>query len=136
MSDIETGRSQLSAKENRDLDIEINFLQGLVNRDYEYIEALQLLGDDYTKRGKFRDGLKIDEQLAKLLPEDSMVFYNLACSYSLTNAINESIVALNKAVILGYSDSEWMDRDPDLNNVKSDNRYNSIRQKLIDNQIN
>ena len=136
MSDIETGRSQLSAKENRDLDIEINFLKGLVNRDYEYIEALQLLGDDYTKRGKFRDGLKIDEQLAKLLPEDSMVFYNLACSYSLTNAINESIVALNKAVILGYSDSEWMDRDPDLNNVKSDNRYNSIRQKLIDNQIN
>jgi tetratricopeptide (TPR) repeat protein len=136
MSDIETFRSQLSAEENRDLDIEINFLKGLVNRDYEYIEALQLLGDDYTKRGKFRDGLKIDEQLAKLLPEDSMVFYNLACSYSLTNAINESIVALNKAVILGYSDSEWMDRDPDLNNVKSDNRYNSIRQKLIDNQIN
>ena len=136
MSDIETGRSQLSAKENRDLDIEINFLKGLVNRDYEYIEALQLLGDDYTKRGKFRDGLKIDEQLAKLLPEDSMVFYNLACSYSLTNAINESIVALKKAVILGYSDSDWMDRDPDLNNVRSDNRYNSIRQKLIDNQIN
>ena len=29
-----------------------------------------------------------------------------------------------------------MDRDPDLNNVRSDNRYNSIRQKLIDNQIN
>lgn len=136
MSDIETFRSQLSAKENRDLDIEINFLKGLVNRDYEYIEALQLLGDDYTKRGKFLDGLKIDEQLAKLLPEDSMVFYNLACSYSLTNAINESIVALNKAVILGYSDSKWMDRDPDLNNVRSDNRYNSIRQKLIDNQIN
>ena len=136
MSDIEIGRSQLSAKENRDLDIEINFLKGLVNRDYEYIEALQLLGDDYTKRGKFRDGLKIDEQLAKLLPEDSMVFYNLACSYSLTNAINESIVALKKAVILGYSDSDWMDRDPDLNNVRSDNRYNSIRQKLIDNQIN
>ena len=136
MSDIETGRSQLSAKENRDLDIEINFLKGLVNRDYEYIEALQLLGDDYTKRGKFRDGLKIDEQLAKLLPEDSMVFYNLACSYSLTKSINESIVALKKAVILGYSDSDWMDRDPDLNNVRSDNRYNSIRQKLIDNQIN
>ena len=136
MSDIETGRSQLSAKENRDLDIEINFLKGLVNRDYEYIEALQLLGDDYTKRGKFRDGLKIDEQLAKLLPEDSMVFYNLACSYSLTNSIDESIVALKKAVILGYSDSDWMDRDPDLDNLRSDNRYNSIRQKLIDNQIN
>ena len=136
MSEIHERNSQLTTKEIRDLDIEISFLQGIVDRDSEYIEALQLLGDDYTKRGKFADGLKIDEQLAKLLPEDSMVFYNLACSYSLTNSISESIVALNKAVILGYSDSDWMDKDPDLNNVRSDNRYNSIRQKLIDNQIN
>ena len=78
MSEIHERNSQLTTKEIRDLDIEISFLQGIVDRDSEYIEALQLLGDDYTKRGKFDDGLKIDEHLAKLLPEDSMIFYNLA----------------------------------------------------------
>ena len=130
MSEIHERNSQLTTKEIRDLDIEISFLQGIVDRDSEYIEALQLLGDDYTKRGNFDDGLKIDEHLAKLLPEDSMVFYNLACSYSLTNRINESLKALNKAVLLGYNDSKWMDKDPDLDNVRSDTQYQSIRQKL------
>ena len=135
MSEIHERNSQLTTKEIRDLDIEISFLQGIVDRDSEYIEALQLLGDDYTKRGKFDDGLKIDEHLAKLLPEDSMVFYNLACSYSLTNRINESLKALNKEVLLGYNDSKWMDTDPDLDNVRSDTQYQSIRQKLTNSQI-
>ena len=135
MSEIYARKSQLTTKEDHDLDIEISFLQGLVDRDSEYVEALQLLGDDYTKRGKFHDGLKIDEHLAKLLPEDSMVFYNLACSYSLTNCIEESIKALNNALLLGYNDSKWMDIDPDLDNVRTDTRYQSIRQKLTNSKI-
>jgi hypothetical protein len=64
-----------------------------------------------------------------------MVFYNLACSYSLTNCINESIKALKKAVFLGYNDSKWMDIDPDLDNVRTDTRYQSIRQKLTNSKI-
>ena len=130
MADLATERQPLSGKEKRELDIEIEFLSGLIERDPEYVEALQLLGDDFTKRGQFNDGLKIDEQLSRLLPEDSMVFYNLACSYSLTDRIDDSISALNKAVHLGYDDSKWMDTDPDLNKVRTDPRYRSIRHQL------
>ena len=130
MADLATERQPLSGKEKRELDIEIEFLSGLIERDPEYVEALQLLGDDFTKRGQFNDGLKIDEQLSRLLPEDSMVFYNLACSYSLTDRIDDSITALNKAVNLGYDDSKWMDTDPDLNKVRTDPRYQSIRHQL------
>ena len=130
MADLATERQPLSGKEKRELDIEIEFLSGLIERDPEYVEALQLLGDDFTKRGQFNDGLKIDEQLSRLLPEDSMVFYNLACSYSLTDRIDDSISALNKAVHLGYDDSKWMDTDPDLNKVRTDPRYQSIRHQL------
>ena len=88
-----------------------------------------MLGDDYTRRDRFHDGLIVDEHLAGLLPEDSMVFYNLACSYSLTDRIDESITALNKAVHLGYEDSQWMDIDPDLTNVRTDPRYKRIRRE-------
>ena len=130
MADLATERQPLSGKEKLELDIEIEFLSGLIERDPEYVEALQLLGDDFTKRGQFNDGLKIDEQLSRLLPEDSMVFYNLACSYSLTDRIDDSITALNKAVHLGYDDSKWMDTDPDLNKVRTDPRYQSIRHQL------
>ena len=130
MADLETENQPLSGKEKLELDIEIEFLSGLIERDPEYVEALQLLGDDFTKRGQFNEGLKIDEQLSRILPEDSMVFYNLACSYSLTDRIDDSITALNKAVHLGYDDSNWMDTDPDLNKVRTDPRYQSIRHQL------
>ena len=130
MADLETENQPPSGKEKLELDIEIEFLSGLIERDPEYVEALQLLGDDFTKRGQFNEGLKIDEQLSRLLPEDSMVFYNLACSYSLTDRIDDSITALNKAVHLGYDDSKWMDTDPDLKKVRTDPRYQSIRHQL------
>ncbi|GIT05329.1 MAG: hypothetical protein CM1200mP29_07400 [Verrucomicrobiota bacterium] len=130
MSEHSSSRQDLSSREKQELDVEISFLEGLANRDPEYIEALQLLGDDYTKRGRFAEGLAVDEQLSRLLPEDSMVFYNLACSFSLTDRIDDSITALRKAVQLGYDDTKWMDKDPDLNKIRSDPRFEQIRHKL------
>ena len=51
---------KLSRRQVRDLDVEIGFLEGLVRRDPGYIEALQLLGDDYSDRGRPADGLCVD----------------------------------------------------------------------------
>ena len=130
MSEQSSSRQDLSSREKQELDVEISFLAGLAKRDPEYIEALQLLGDDYTKRGRFPEGLAVDEHLSRLLPEDSMVFYNLACSFSLTDRVDDSITALKKAVQLGYDDSKWMDEDPDLNKIRSDPRFEQIRHKL------
>ena len=130
MSEQSSSRQDLSSREKQELDVEISFLEGLAKRDPEYIEALQLLGDDYTKRGRFPEGLAVDEHLSRLLPEDSMVFYNLACSFSLTDRVDDSIIALKKAVQLGYDDSKWMDEDPDLNKIRSDPRFEQIRHKL------
>jgi len=130
MSEQSSSRQDLSSREKQELDVEISFLEGLAKRDPQYVEALQLLGDDYTKRGRFPEGLAIDEHLSRLLPEDSMVFYNLACSFSLTDRVDDSITALKKAVQLGYDDSKWMDEDPDLNKIRSDPRFEQIRHKL------
>ena len=130
MSEQSSSRQDLSSREKQELDVEISFLEGLAKRDPEYIEALQLLGDDYTKRGRFPEGLAVDEHLSRLLPEDSMVFYNLACSFSLTDRVDDSITALKKAVQLGYDDSKWMDEDPALNKIRSDPRFEQIRHKL------
>ena len=74
-----SSRRKLTRREQRDLDIEINFIEGVVQRDPHFVEALQILGDDYTRRGKFDEGLRIDEQLSRLRPRDPMALYNLAC---------------------------------------------------------
>lgn len=123
-------KKALSRAQTRDLDIEIGFLEGVLRRDPTYVDALQVLGDDYTSRGQFAEGLKVDEKLAELKPSDSMVFYNLACSYSLTGKLEEAADALDRAISLGYRDFKWLAEDPDLADLRRHNRYRQIRAKI------
>ncbi len=126
---------KLTWKEKRDLDIEIGFLEGVVKRDPTYIDALQVLGDNYTRRGRFPEGLKVDENLAKLRPSDPMVHYNLACSYSLTKRLDLAALALERALALGFQDFKWLAEDPDLDNLRQDPAYRKIRDQLTTLQI-
>lgn len=119
-----------SRKESRDLDIKINFLEGIVGRDPAYVEALQILGDHYTQRGQFGDSLKVDKRLSRLEPRNPLVFYNLACSYSLNKEIDRAAAALEKALGLGYNDFKWLAKDPDLRPLRKHPVYQSIRDKI------
>jgi len=58
------------------------------------------------------------------------VFYNLACSYSLLKQVEEAFAALREAVKLGYDDARWLTKDPDLDNLRHDNRFEKIRSDL------
>ena len=116
--------------EKEDLEFEIQFFEGVIKRDKDFIEALQILGDAYTKTGQWDKGLKIDKRLARLCPDNPLVFYNLACSYSLMSRLDEAFAALTKAVKLGYDDAKWLTNDPDLENLRKDSRFEEIRNGL------
>ena len=73
-------------------------MEGLVRRDPDYVDALQLLGDHYTQRGRYTEGLKVDERLARLAPENAIVFYNLACSYPLTDQFDRASARAGKGL--------------------------------------
>lgn len=121
----------LSRAERRDLDIEIGFLEGVVRRDPEYVEALQILGDDYTARGRITEGLHVDEQLAVLRPDDSLVFYNLACSYSLSKEFAKAVDSMHKALDLGYRDFGWLSRDEDLRELRKHPLFKPVRARIL-----
>lgn len=121
---------KMTRRETRDLDIKIDFLEGVVRRDPQYVEALQLLGDNYTQRGKFEDGLKVDEKLSHLEPRNPLVFYNLACSYSLTGQVDAAAIALDKALGLGYRDFKWLAKDPDLRTLRKHPVYRKLEDKI------
>ena len=114
----------------RELDTKIEFMAGLVRRDPDYVDALQLLGDHYTQRGLFNEGLQVDERLARLEPQNPLVFYNLACSYSLTEQFNRAALALDKALELGYRDFNWLAKDPDLKKLRAQPAYEDLREKI------
>ena len=123
-------RKKMTRSEQRDLDTRIGFMEGLVRRDPDYVDALQILGDHYTQRGRYTEGLKVDERLAHLAPGDAIVFYNLACSYSLTDQFDRARLALEKALSLGYRDFAWLAKDPDLKKFRQQPAYDQIKDKI------
>jgi tetratricopeptide (TPR) repeat protein len=123
-------RKKLTRQEQQDLDLEIGFLEGVLRRDPAYVEALQVLGDNYTRRGRYTEGLQMDQRLSRLRPDDAQVHYNLACSYSLTRQIDQAFAALEAAISLGYRDFKSLDNDPDLENLRQHDEYKRIRAKL------
>jgi len=125
-----SAKKKMSPAEARDLDVRIEFIEGIVRRDPAYVDALQLLGDHYTQRGRFIDGLQVDERLSRLEPDSPLVFYNLACSYSLTGQFNHAAEALEKALSLGYRDFNWLAKDPDLRNLRKHPVYQRIEDKI------
>lgn len=118
------------AQNLRDLDLEISFMEGIVRRDPTYVDALQILGDDYTRRGRHSEGLKIDESLARLRPDDALIHYNLACSYSLTKKCELAARQLETAIDLGYRDFKWMAKDPDLEHLRKHEEYERVKTKV------
>lgn len=113
-----------------DLDFEIVFYEGLIEEDPNFVPALIPLADDYTKVGRYEDGLALDERLSRLRPNDPIVHYNLACSYALTNKARKAIASLRRAVHLGYNDLEWIEEDADLASIRSLKGYTDIIASL------
>jgi tetratricopeptide (TPR) repeat protein len=125
-----SARKKSSRASRRDLEIKIQFLEGLVRRDPDYVDALQLLGDHYTQHGRYLDGLKVDEHLAQLEPHSPLVFYNLACSCSLTGQFDRAASALETALQLGYRDFRWLASDPDLHQLRQQPIFRDIEAKI------
>ena len=121
---------KLTRREVCELEVKITFMEGIVRRAPKYVEALQILGDHYTQRGNYERSLKVDQQLSRLEPRNPLVFYNLACSYSLIGELDSATSALEKALALGYRDFKWLARDPDLRPLRKHPSYQNIEDKI------
>lgn len=113
-------------KQKEDIDFEIKFYEGVLKRLPNFVPVLIVLGDLYTRKGCFEEGLRMDLRLSRLRRDDALVHYNLACSYSLLNRTDEALVSVKRAVELGYADFSYMQRDPDLANLRLDKRFREL----------
>ena len=110
---------------------EITFYERLLDKDPSYVEALLLLSELYTKTGQHEKGLSADLKLTKLRPEDPIVHYNLACSYSLLCRPKEALEALERSINLGYQDFCFLQKDKDLQNLHQEPGYQALVRKYF-----
>jgi len=123
---------------HRDIDFEIQFYEGIIKRKPDFADALSALGDLYTKKGLYKKGMGIDERLSLIRPDDPIVFYNLACSYSLLNETDKAFRSIKRAIRCGYDDFDYLEEDKDLLNIRKDSRFKKyflrVRKKLLEKQ--
>ncbi len=122
-------KDEIKEIEEADL-VEMYFLEKVAARLPQDEDVLLALGDIYTRAGRYEDGLKIDQSLVKLMPDDDSMWYNLACSLSLLNRREEALETLRHAVELGYQDQDWMSRDSDLRNIRNEKGFKLLLNKI------
>lgn len=117
------------AKKNvNDVDFQICFYENILNEAPDFIEALIALGDLYTCKGMIAEGLAVDIKLSHLRPDDAIILYNLACSYSLSREIDKAFGVMKLALECGYDDFAFLQGDEDLEPLRQDVRFQEYFQ--------
>lgn len=114
---------------------ELDFLHQIIEKKPDYIEVLELLSEIYTKAGDIESGMDIDRRLIFLQPFEPSHYYNLACDYALSGKKDRALFYLKIAIILGFNDFDYMNRDPDLACLKGDTRYERLIKKFSSRRI-
>ena len=110
-------------REQSQLDFEIEFLGRILERDPFFVDALRAQATNLAARGLHARALQIDRRLVRLIPDDRVAWYNLACSYAVLGMIDPAFFALQRSLELGYRAIKRLRRDPDLKALRRDPRF-------------
>lgn len=116
--------------ERPQVDFELEFFDALLARLPDHADALRAQASNLSAKGLIREGLKVDQKLVQLRPEDPTAHYNLACRYALLRQPDLAITTLRRAVELGYRDFRYMVADRDLDSIRRDPRFRDLLREF------
>jgi tetratricopeptide (TPR) repeat protein len=132
-SSPEGGTPEISTRRLREqsqLDFELEFLGKILERDPFFVEALRVHAQNLAVKGECARALQLDRRLVRLIPEDAIAWYNLACSYAVMGMIDPAFASLQRAFELGYRFVERLRRDPDLKVLRHDPRFARLLRRF------
>jgi predicted esterase len=94
----------------------------------KYRELQQTILRDFAQK-QYDPAEKKCLELIELAPKDPSAQYNLACAQARQGKTGQSLAALEKAVALGFGDSQHLRDDPDLEAVRKDQRFEVILRR-------
>ena len=80
--------------------------------------------------GQREEAFDIAEAVLSSDSQDVRVLYNTACFYSLAGEKETALEALEMTAAAGYSNPEWPGQDSDLDNIRSDPRFDAILKRM------
>jgi transglutaminase-like putative cysteine protease/peroxiredoxin len=88
----------------------------------EYIQK----GLENLEGGNYAKAVEYYQKAVTSFPDISGLWYNYACALSRNNNIDAAFKALKKALDLGMTGLDWAKKDPDLENLRRDKRFNEL----------
>jgi tetratricopeptide (TPR) repeat protein len=116
--------------ERSQLDFELDFFGAVLSSQPNYVDVLRAHATNLTLKGRYEDGMTIDQRLILLRPSDYLAHYNLACSYALLRQPDLALKTLRRAIELGYRDFRYMKQDRDLESVRRDPRFKQLLREF------
>ena len=110
-------------REQSQIEFEIEFLGRVLERDPCFVDALRVHGNNLAATGQYARALQVDRRLVRLIPDDAIAWYNLACSFTLLGMTEPAFSALQRSLELGYSYLKRLRHDPDLKALRRDPRF-------------
>lgn len=88
------------------------------------------LGRARHELGAHEAALAAYERVAEASRYRPAALYNAACIHALEGRLDESLAGLHRAVEAGFRAASWMERDPDLEALRGDPRFQEIVASL------
>jgi adenylate cyclase len=82
----------------------------------------------YLELGETEKGRSWAERAIALNPTDALTRYNVACFYAQLGDIDLALANLSKVGITRKEFIDWMENDPDLDPLRGDQRFESLKQ--------
>jgi tetratricopeptide (TPR) repeat protein len=117
-------------REQSQIEFEIDFLGRVLERDPFNVDALRAHGNNLAAKGLYGRALQIDRRLVRLISDDAIAWYNLACSYAVLGMIEPAFSALQRSLELGYRFLTRLRRDPDLKALRRDPRFADLLRRF------
>jgi len=84
------------------------------------------IGNAFLSKGEYDRALREYERAIELAPNEPVVLYNIGCIYALRGKPDQAFDYLTRSVKAGYTDEEWLQRDPDLKSLHDDPRFKEL----------
>jgi adenylate cyclase len=65
-----------------------------------------------------------------LAPDDPATLYNAACLFSVMGEYDKCFECFEQAFDNGFAHKEWMENDPDLQQIRNDPRYKNLISRI------
>ncbi|MDP9177353.1 MAG: tetratricopeptide repeat protein, partial [Gemmatimonadota bacterium] len=96
----------------------------------EDVRACNLKAIYLAKLGESEGALEFARRSLAMDPDDPMLLYNVASTYSLVGKADDALACLERAIDRGFGHREWFDNDPDFASIRDLPRFKAIRRGM------